>query len=98
MDRDMGKIGKHLKWAITAGFSIADIHSITFASVPTAVTTVTDTYDLFGQVPPAAPYSSPNTISQSVLTSTGGGITTPSGTPTTPQAPPTLPPGKAPLS
>ena len=98
MDRDMGKIGKHLKWAITAGFSIADIHSSTFASVPTAVTTVTDTYDLFGQVPPAAPYSSPNTISQSVLTSTGGGITTTSGTTTTQQASQTILLGNAPLS
>ena len=63
MDRDMGKIGKHMKWAITAGFSIADIHSSTYASVPTQMTTLTDTYDLFGQVPPAPPYSSPNTVS-----------------------------------
>jgi hypothetical protein len=71
LDRDMGKIGKKIKWSITAGFSIADIHSSTFNSVPTTVTTLTDTYDLFGQVPPAAPYTSPNTISQQVYSSTG---------------------------
>ena len=27
LDRDMGKLGKHLKWSITAGLSIADIRS-----------------------------------------------------------------------
>lgn len=71
LDRDMGKIGKTWKWSITSGFSIADIHSSSFVSVPTAVTTVTDTYDLFGQVPPSAPYSSPNTISQQVYSASG---------------------------
>jgi hypothetical protein len=71
LDRDMGKIGKKIKWSITAGFSIADIHSSTFTSVPTTITTLTDTYDLFGQVPPSAPYNSPNTISQSVYSASG---------------------------
>jgi hypothetical protein len=73
MDRDMGKIGKRMKWGITAGLSVADIHSSTYASVPTTMTTITDTYDLFGQVPPPAPYSSPNTISQTVF-NTGGTV------------------------
>jgi len=71
MDRDMGRIGKHLSWAITAGFSIADIHSSIYANVPTTLTTITDTYDLFGQIPPAAPYNSPNTNTQTVLNSSG---------------------------
>jgi hypothetical protein len=72
LDRDMGKLGKHFKWSITAGLSIADIHSSTYSSVPTTLTTVTDTFDLFGQVPPAAPYTSPNTISQATINSSGG--------------------------
>jgi hypothetical protein len=67
LDRDMGKLGKKIKWSITAGFSIADIHASTYQSVPTDLTTVTDTYDLFGQVPPSAPFSSPNTITQTVF-------------------------------
>lgn len=71
LDRDMGNITKHIKWSITAGFSLADIHSSTYASVPTTLTTITDTYDLFGQVPPAPPFSSPGAISQSVLNSSG---------------------------
>jgi hypothetical protein len=70
MDRDMGKLGKHLKWSITAGFSLADIRSNVFATVPATVTSVTDTYDLFGQVPPPPIYNSPSTSSQT--TGSGG--------------------------
>jgi hypothetical protein len=80
LDHDMGKVGKKMKWSITAGFSIADIHSSTYLNVPTTISTLTDTYDLFGQVPPAAPYSSPNTISQTVY---GAGGTVQSGSTTT---------------
>jgi hypothetical protein len=71
MDRDMGKLGKHFKWSLTAGFSIADIHSSEYAEVPTMVTTVTDTYDLFGQVPPAAPFNSPTTTTEYTLNQGG---------------------------
>ena len=73
-DRDMGKLGKRFKWAITAGFSISDIHSSVYASVPTQLQTITDTYDLFGQVPPTAPYGSPNSISQAVFNSSGQAV------------------------
>lgn len=76
MDRDMGHLGKHFKWAITAGLSIADIHSSSYLSVPTTLTTVTDTYDLFGQVAPTPPFSSPGTVSQTVLNSSGQPVTT----------------------
>lgn len=71
LDRDMGKLGKHFKWSLTAGFSIADIHSSIYASVPTTLTTLTDTYDLFGQVPPPAPFTSPFTGTQTVYNSIG---------------------------
>jgi hypothetical protein len=77
VDRDMGKIGKRLKWSITAGFSIGDIHSSDYVAVPTTLTTLTDTYDLFGQVPPSAPFNSPNNISQTVY---GAGSSVVSGT------------------
>lgn len=77
LDRDMGKIGKKIKWSLTGGFSLGDIHSSAYVNVPTQLTTLTDTYDLFGQVPPAAPYNSPNTISQAVY---GAGSTVVSGT------------------
>jgi hypothetical protein len=80
LDHDMGKIGKKLKWSITAGFSIADIHSSSFVNVPTTVTTLTDTYDLFGQVPPNAPFASPNNITQTVFGVGGSAV---AGTSTT---------------
>jgi hypothetical protein len=73
-DRDMGKLGKKWKWSFTAGFSIADIHSSTFANVGTTLTTLTDTYDLFGQVPPPAPFTSPGAISQTALNSSGQAV------------------------
>ena len=63
IDRDMGKLGKRLKWSLTAGLSLADIRSNVYANVPATLTSVTDTYDLFGQVPPPAVYNSPSTIS-----------------------------------
>jgi hypothetical protein len=31
LDRDMGKLGKRATWSLTAGFSIADIHSSIYA-------------------------------------------------------------------
>ncbi len=99
MDRDMGKIGKHMSWAFTVGFSIADIHSSAYASVPTVMTTTTDTYDLFGQVPPPPPYTSPNTISQSVLSSGGQTVSgTTAGTTTSQQADQTTLIGNVPLN
>jgi hypothetical protein len=79
LDRDMGKLGKHFKWSLTAGFSIADIHSSIYASVPTTLSTLTDEYDLFGQVVPAAPYSSPTSTSQNVYNSSGVAVTGTSG-------------------
>jgi len=71
LDHDMGKLGKRFSWSLTAGFSIADIHSSVYLGVPTTLTTLTDEYDLFGQIPPAAPYASPTSSSQTVYNSAG---------------------------
>jgi len=80
LDRDMGKLGKKFKWSMTAGFSIADIHSSLYAAVPTTLSTLTDEYDLFGQVVPSAPYSSPSNTSQNVYNPAGSAVTGTSGT------------------
>jgi hypothetical protein len=98
LDHDMGKLGKHITWSLTAGFSIADIHSSAYASVPTELTTVTDTYDLFGQVPPPAPFSSPNTVTQTVLNSTGQAVSGSGTTTQTQQADQTILLGNQPLN
>jgi len=71
LDRDMGKLGEHATWSMTMGFSIADIHSSVYASVATQELTLADTYDLFGQVPPAPPFTSPNYVTQTVFGSNG---------------------------
>ncbi len=75
LDHDMGKLGKHFKWSLSGGFSIADIHSSVYAGVPTTLTTLADEYDLFGQVPPSAPFSSPSNVSQTVYNSLGLPVT-----------------------
>ena len=84
LDRDMGKLGKHATWSMTMGFSIADIHSSVYASVATQELTLADTYDLFGQVPPSAPFSSPNSITQTVF-GQGSTVTGSNGTSTATQ-------------
>lgn len=80
MARDMGNIGKHLSWKIFGGFSVNDIQSSTRSAVKANVTTVTDTYDLFGQTPPAAPYSAPTSTTQTVVDSSGNTVLNSSGT------------------
>jgi hypothetical protein len=77
---DMGNVGKHFAWSLTAGFSITDIRSTVFANVSANVTTLTDTYDLYGQMVPAAPYSSPGTITQTVVNSSGSALTSSTST------------------
>jgi hypothetical protein len=85
LDRDMGKIGKRWTWSMTAGFSISDIHSSAYIAVPSTLTTLTDTYDLFGQVPPAPPYNSPNNITQAVF-GVGGSVVSGTSTASASQA------------
>jgi hypothetical protein len=74
---DMGKIGKHMKWSLFAGGSLSDIRAATFGNVNANLQTVTDTYDLFGQTPPAVvsggtPYVSPGSTTQTVVQPGGG--------------------------
>ncbi|HXN35164.1 MAG TPA: hypothetical protein VN877_03280, partial [Opitutaceae bacterium] len=64
MDRDMGKLGKRMKWSITAGLSLADLRSSVGSSVPATLTATTDVYDLFGQVPPLPVFNSPSSFTQ----------------------------------
>ena len=75
MSRDMGKLfGTRLTWNITGGLSINDILANTNDRVRATLTTLTDYYSLFGQIPPAAPYSSPSTSSSSVVDASGNPV------------------------
>lgn len=68
---DMGKAFKRFDWSLIAGVSLNDIASSMNDKVSARLTTVTDTYNLFGQLPPSAPYSAPSSVSSSVTNTDG---------------------------
>jgi hypothetical protein len=77
---DMGRLGKHLKWNLFGGVSISDISAASYMNENAVMSTVTDTYNLFGVTPPAvvvngAPYTSP-TSTQETIAQSGGGTET----------------------
>lgn len=68
---DMGKAFKRFDWSIIAGVSMNDIASSMNDTVQARLTTITDTYNLFGQLPPAAPYSAPSSVTTTVTNADG---------------------------
>ena len=71
---DMGRLGKRLKWSLVGGMSVNDIQAATQNPVSARVMTITDTYNLFGQTPPAAPYTAPSTTTQTVVDQNGNPV------------------------
>jgi hypothetical protein len=63
----MGRLGPHFSWTIFGGVTLNDIESSMSGNVNAAVTTMTDTYDLFGQTVPNGPYTAPSTVSQNII-------------------------------
>ena len=75
VSRDMGRLfGSRIAWNLTGGISINDISANTIDSVRATLTTVTDLYSLFGQVPPAAPYSSPSSSTSTIVDASGNPV------------------------
>jgi hypothetical protein len=73
--RDMGRLfGSRIAWKVSAGMSINDIAANTNERVRATLTTLTDFYSLFGQVPPDAPYSSPSSSASSVVDASGNPV------------------------
>jgi hypothetical protein len=72
---DMGKIGRRMKWSFFGGVSLSGINGATYTNEDAVLTTVTDTYNLFGQTPgtagPGTPYSSPSTTTDTITTNGG---------------------------
>jgi hypothetical protein len=85
MARDMGKISGRLSWKLVGGMSLNDIRGSKIGAIQSDVTTLTDTYDLFGQTPPVGqvPYTSPNQTTNDVYDSSGNLETDSSGNPIT---------------
>lgn len=73
--RDMGKLfGSRFTWNLTAGMSVNDISATRVDTVLANLHRTTDYYSLFGQTPPAAPYSAPSSGTQSVLDPAGNPV------------------------
>jgi hypothetical protein len=68
---DMGKLGKYLEWSLLAGFSMNDLSAKVRDHVRADLTSINDTYNLFGEIAPTAPYSAPSSGSTSVTNSDG---------------------------
>lgn len=83
-NHEMGNVGssKKITWALTAGFAINDLRSASQHNVLANITTVTDTYDLYGEVAPTAPYSGPGggSTTQNIVNSSGDDVDDSSGT------------------
>ncbi|HUR60568.1 MAG TPA: hypothetical protein VM029_22800, partial [Opitutaceae bacterium] len=81
VSRDMGALfgSKRLAWTITAGMSVNDLSANTADNVGARVRTVTDYFSLFGNTPPAAPYSAPSSSTTNVLDPSGNPVVDESG-------------------
>lgn len=81
VSRDMGKLfGSRFTWNLTGGVSINDISANTADRVRATMTTLTDFYSYFGQMPPAAPYSSPSSATTTVVDASGNPVLNDDGT------------------
>jgi hypothetical protein len=67
----MGKVLKRFDWSIVAAVGVNDIAASLNDTVAARLTTVTDTYNLFGRLPPAAPYSAPSSVTTTVTNADG---------------------------
>lgn len=80
VSRDMGSLfGTRMSWVLTAGMSLNDISSSTSDKVQADLTSIVDYYSLFGQTPPAPPYSAPSSVSTPVLDASGNPVLDASG-------------------
>jgi hypothetical protein len=74
VSRDMGKLFGRMPWTLTAGVGLNDISANTTDRVRATITTITDLYSLFGQLPPDAPYTSPSSATTSVVDANGNAV------------------------
>ena len=93
--RDLGSLGRHLSWTLLGGMTINDIQSSMVTPVSSNLTTVTDTYDLFGHIPPPGPYTAPSTANQNLV---GIVVVNSAGDPVTQQVDTTVLLGNAPVN
>lgn len=96
--RDMADLNKRLSWKLFFGLSLNDIQAATFGPVKANLTTLTDTYDLFGATPMQPGTSSPTAQTINVTDSNGNQVLDPStGAPVTQSVDTTVLLGNQPL-
>lgn len=67
---DMGKLGKYLDWSIVTGVSINDLSASTRDKMRADISSINDTYNLFGEIAPPAGYNGTTGSSTSTTTVT----------------------------
>lgn len=72
VEHDMGKLfGSRFTWNLMAGMSVNDIAAKRTQPMNATIHTITDYYQTFGQIIPAAPYTAPSTTTQTVTDAQG---------------------------
>jgi hypothetical protein len=72
--KSYGKIARKVDFSLIGGITFAGINSKKSTEVTAQFTTLTDTYSLYGQVPPSMPYTAPTTQSQRLVDSNGAPV------------------------
>jgi hypothetical protein len=79
INHDMGNLTKKLSWSFFVGMSLNDIQAGSSDAIKSQLTTMTDTYDLFGNTPPP-PGSFPSQSTVSVTDANGNPVVGTDGT------------------
>ncbi len=79
----LGRVGGKVEFDLVAGLSFNSVLSKVTGDVPATLTAVTDVYPLYGQTPPAAPYTAPTSSSRPVVDADGNPVLDSTGSPQT---------------
>jgi len=80
MGHSIGRIARKIDVSLVAGFSFSSMNAKTTGSVPATLNILTDVYSLYGQPPPAPPYTAPSSTSFPFYDANGNPVTNSDGT------------------
>ncbi|MDD2764116.1 MAG: hypothetical protein PHE83_09115 [Opitutaceae bacterium] len=75
MGHSIVRIARKIDVSLVAGFSFSSMNAKTAGSVPATLNILTDVYSLYGQSPPAPPYTAPSYTSVPIYDSNGNPLT-----------------------
>lgn len=73
---EMGQLWKRIDWSIVAGVSMSDLNAKLSDRVRANITSINDTYNLFGEIAPTAPYTAPSPATTTTVTNADGTTST----------------------